>query len=196
VRRGFKAEAERLSLAERKALGLTDRSRLEPVRLAEAKGVPVVPLNALPGISAAHLERLRVIDPGAFSAAAVVDGGDALIVVNDAHEPARQANSISHELAHLLLGHEPARSFDPFGARNITKEMEDEADWLAGCLLVPKSGIAVTMSEAGGRLEVAADHYGVSVQLMRWRVNMTQPRRRRNLGERPTERRGGCNVSA
>lgn len=178
MRRGFKAQAERLSLAEREALGLTDRSRLDPVRLAESKGVPVVPLNELPGIPALHLEQIRVIDLSAFSAAAVVDDGDALIVVNDAHDPSRQANSISHELAHLLLGHEPVRAFDPFGARNLTKEMEDEADWLAGCLLVPKSGIAVTMSESGGRLEVAAEHYGVSVQLMRWRHNMAQPRRR------------------
>jgi Zn-dependent peptidase ImmA (M78 family) len=179
VRRGFKAEAERQSLAERTSLGLTDRSRLDPARLAAAKGVPVVAIAQLAGVPPEHLKQLQNADPGAFSAAAVVRDRKALIVVNDAHPPARKANSIAHELAHLLLEHDAVPAFGDFGARMLTKTMEDEADWLAGCLLVPASGIRATMAACGGDLEAAADHYGVSVQLMRWRHNVTQWRPKR-----------------
>lgn len=179
MRRGFKAEAERRALAERKALGLSERCRLDPEALAEAKGVRVVPISQLVGVSASHVEQLQHRDPGAFSAAAVVRGARALIVVNDAHSTQRQANSIAHEIAHLLLGHEAVPAFSQFGARTLTKEVEDEADWLAGCLLVPAAGLHATVSTCGGDLNAAADHYGVSIQLMRWRHNVTQWRPRR-----------------
>lgn len=173
MRESFKAEAERISLAEREALGLTVRCRLDPLRLAGAKGVGVVALAKLPGVSPEHIARLREDDPKAFSAAAVVRDDRALIVVNDAHTVERQANSISHEIAHILLNHEPTPAFGEFGARTLSKAEEDEADWLAGCLLVPGAGITATMTDCGGNLESAAGHYGVSIELMRWRHNMT-----------------------
>ena len=50
------------------------------------------------------------------------------------------------------------------------------ADWLAGRLLVPGSGIAATMQSCGNDLELAAARYGVGIELMRWRHNMTKPR--------------------
>jgi hypothetical protein len=178
VRHGFKAEAERRALGERELLGLTPSSRLDPVALAESKGYPVIPLGALPGVPADHVRQLRERDTKAFSATAVVAEGAAIIVVNDGHTPARQANSVAHEIAHLLLGHPPAPAFAEFGSRIITKTHEDEADWLAGCLLVPRVGIDPVLAHVGNDLRAAADHYGVSVELMRWRYNMTRRRSR------------------
>jgi Zn-dependent peptidase ImmA (M78 family) len=140
--------------------------------------VPVIPIGALAEVPAEHLAQLQNTDPGAFSAAAVVRGDGALIVVNDAHTAERQANSIVHELSHLLLGHDAVPAFGSLGGRNVTKEMEDEADWLAGCLLVPGTGIRSTTAACGSDLQTAANHYGVSLQLMRWRHNVTQWRRR------------------
>jgi IrrE N-terminal-like domain len=111
MNQGFKARAERISLAEREALGLTERCRLDPRHLAGTKGVGVVALATLPGLAPEHIARLRDEDPSAFSAAAVVRDSRALIVVNDAHTAERQANSISHEIAHILLEHEPVPAF-------------------------------------------------------------------------------------
>jgi hypothetical protein len=175
VKRGFKAAAERKSLAERAALGLTDRCRLDPLRLADAKRIPVIPISTLPGVPAEHLEQLQRRDPGAFSAATVVRDERALVVVNDSHTSERQANSIAHELSHLLLGHEPRPAFSSYQARELDRKSEDEADWLAGCLLVPGSGIQTTMTACGGDLHGAAVHYGVSLELMRWRYSVTRP---------------------
>ena len=173
MKRGFKAQAERKSLAEREALGLTECCRLDPLRLAEAQGVPIIPMSALAEVPPEHLAQLQKRDPGAFSAATVVHGCAALVVVNDIHAPERQANSIAHELSHLLLEHEARPAFSSYGARDLDKETEEEADWLAGCLLVPGSGISATMT-ACGDLRGAAVHYGVSVELMRWRYSVTR----------------------
>lgn len=70
-------------------------------------------------------------------------------------------------------------AFASFGARSLSKECEDEADWLAGCLLVPGSGIRETLSATSGDLQAAADHHGVSLELVRWRHNKTQWKPRR-----------------
>jgi len=106
----------------------------------------------------------------AFSAAAVVIEDDALIVVNDSHTPQRQTSSIAHELAHLILRHPPGPAFGEFGSRTLTPKHEEEAEWLAGCLLVPAKGIKATMLRHGHSVRRAAEHYGVSVGLMRRRL--------------------------
>jgi predicted transcriptional regulator len=166
----FKAEAERLALAERKALRLTSRCRLDPVRLAASKQIPVVPLGELRFIAPEHVHRLKRVDRMAFSAAAVVEENDALIVVNDGHTPQRQANSVAHELAHMILGHPAGAAFDEFGSRTLTRAHEAEANWLASCMLVPAAGIRPTMLRYDHDVHRAAEHYGVSVGLLRRRL--------------------------
>jgi hypothetical protein len=178
MKHGFKAAAERRALTERETIGLDAVAPLDPRALADARGYPVIALGDLPGVPVEHLAQLRERDAKAFSAAAVVLGSAAIIVVNDGHSRARQANSITHELAHLLLGHEPVPAFAGPGVRTLTKTDEDEADWLAGCLLVPKSGIRPVMSQFGDDVAVAAKHFRVSIELMRWRHNVTSHRRR------------------
>ncbi|MEU9012054.1 ImmA/IrrE family metallo-endopeptidase [Streptomyces sp. NPDC048479] len=58
------------------------------------------------------------------------------ICVNDAHEPPRQNSSISQELSHALLLHPPGPARDATGCRHWDGDVEDEADWLAGSLLI------------------------------------------------------------
>lgn len=178
MRHGFKAQAERTALAERKDLGLTARCRLDPRELAAAKDIHVVGLSELSAMPEEHRRHLLEVDAGAFSGVTVIRGEHKLIVVNDGHTPERQVNTVSHEVAHVLLEHPPAPAFGEFG-RTLSKEMEDEADWLAGCLLVPGSGVHATMGLCGGDLEAAAAHYGVSIDLMRWRHNVTRWRPRK-----------------
>jgi len=50
-----------------------------------------------------------------------------------------------HELAHLIIGHEPARvvvSPDMILAvRTYDQGQEEEAAWLSGCLLLPRPAL-------------------------------------------------------
>jgi Zn-dependent peptidase ImmA (M78 family) len=178
VRRGFKAEAERLALDERRELGLAATDRLDPHALAERYGIAIWPLVRLRAVIPDDVEHLLVVDAACFSAATVIRDEKVAVVYNEGHAPSRCANSITHELAHIILEHPPTNAFDAFGNRNYPKELEDEASWFAGCLLVPKDAVRPVMSGHGNDINRAAEHFGISVALMRWRVNATRWRHR------------------
>ena len=106
---GFKAEAEKLALVVRDELRLGLLDALDCVALAEEWGIPVVAVDDLrqDGVADAHIQLLMIGGSG-FSAATVVSGTKRLIVYNPRHTPGRRANSLAHELAHVVLEHEAA----------------------------------------------------------------------------------------
>jgi Zn-dependent peptidase ImmA (M78 family) len=174
MRRGFVSEAEELAVAVRAEVGLEADDRLDCERLALAWGVPVVSLDELDEVGArpASIHQLTVAKPSSFSAGTVVSGTRRLIVVNPVHPPGRRANSLAHELAHLLLEHEPGPAIGPGGCRVWDRAMEDEADRLGGMLLVPRAA-AVACARVGLPLKVGAARFGVSVSLMRQRIHQS-----------------------
>ena len=64
----------------------------------------------VPGLSRECLRTLLHDDPDSWSAVTLRLGarGDP-IIVNSSHSRARQTSDLVHELAHLLLGHNPTR---------------------------------------------------------------------------------------
>ena len=71
-----------------------------------------------------------------------------LVVYNDAHDPVRQRSDLAHELSHALLQHPPKPAIDHRGCRDWDPEMEEEANWLAGALLVSEEA-ALTIARRG-----------------------------------------------
>lgn len=120
----------------------------------------------------AQVSQLRDRDPGAFSAMTIHDGSKRLIVVNDGHSVVRQNADVSHEVAHDLLGHPARPVFDLRGCRDFDEDAEDEADWLGPALLVSEEA-ALHVARHGLSLDEAAALYGVSEQVMRFRLNVT-----------------------
>lgn len=51
-------------------------------------------------------------------------------------------------------------------------EEEEEADWLSGALLVPREGL-MRMFRIRQDHGALAEHFGVSLQLLEWRLRMT-----------------------
>jgi uncharacterized protein DUF955 len=172
MRRGFAAEAERLAASVRAELGLEVHDRLDPCRLADEYGIPIAPITDLvaEGAEPASVHQLTVIDPGCFSAGTVLVGASRLITFNPVHAPGRLANSVTHELAHLLLEHEPGPATGPGGCRVWDQTKEAEADLLAATLLVPRDA-ALACARAGLPHVIGAVRFGVSAQLMRWRTD-------------------------
>src|SRR5262249_40939925 len=125
MRAGFAAVADRLAAAVRTELGLEVHDRLNPYRLAAEYGIPVVPITALAadGASAPSIHQLTVIDRRCFSAGTILAGTARLIIFNPVHSDGRRANSITHELSHLLLEHPPGRAIGPGGCRVWDAEM-------------------------------------------------------------------------
>lgn len=173
LRRGFKAAAERLALEVRAELHLDVLDRLDCVSLCELLGVPVISVPEL-AAGGASRESIRCIMASAtkFSALTVASGTKRLIVYNPAHSAGRQANSLAHEISHVLLEHPMMSALGPGGCRNWDGVLEAEADWQAATLLVPRAS-AVAWMRRDGSIEDGAAHFGVSPALFRWRVGQT-----------------------
>jgi hypothetical protein len=173
LRRGFKSEAEAISAEIREELGIGISDRLDCVALAEQLCIPVAPITALEpyGASPEAIGSLLAANSG-FSAFTVCCGPRVRIFYNPRHPPGRQANSLAHELSHVLLEHEPHPAVGGDGRRVWDAEHEAEADWLAGALLVPREGALIVLSRGLDTMRAAA-HFGVSVQLFSWRANQT-----------------------
>lgn len=74
-----------------------------------------------------------------------------MIVHNTSHSPARIGSDVMHELAHLLLDHEPGTMF--FGLNNVAlrshdKGQEEEATWLGGCFLLPREAPVTNLANS------------------------------------------------
>lgn len=171
LRRGFQSEATALAAEVRSELNVGLYDRLDPLALADWLGIPVFTLTSmLPAAPA--VTHLLTVEQEVFSAVTVFDGPRRRIVHNDGHTPARQASDICHELGHALLHHPPTPALDDRGCRIWNQDIEDEATWLAGCLLMtPQAALAT----ARGRWTIpeAASRFGISEQMVRFRINKT-----------------------
>lgn len=175
--RGFKSAAHAISLEVRDELGLSPLDRLDPVALAAHLAIPVIPLSQLRAVGVEAAGYFMDVDEGAFSAVTVFHGSKRVIVYNDAHAPGRQASDVAHELAHALLHHSPAPAFGDGGCRDWNEDLEDEANFLGGALLVTEAA-ALDVVRRGVSEREAARAYGVTPTLMRWRINVTGARKR------------------
>src|ERR1700690_149796 len=144
-RRGFKTWAERTSLRARQRLKLSSSSPLDPLLLAELLGVTVLPSNELSEIPEDVRRRLETDHSNCWSAITVTGGNGHLIVTNPSHAKTRLNSDLAHEIAHIILGHEPSMMFmspnSGTALRTHNEEQEEEANWLAGCLLIPREAL-------------------------------------------------------
>jgi Zn-dependent peptidase ImmA (M78 family) len=63
------------------------------------------------------------------------------------------------------------------------RDQEDEANWMAGCLLLPREALAVAMKQRVD-FEITAKKYGVSREMLRWRINVTGVQRQFDRGRK------------
>ncbi len=170
-RRGFTSEAERLAAELRTELGIGLYRRLDPYALADRLAVPVWSLDQLPNVQAA-VAVLHGSEAAAFSAMTVFDGASRVIVHNTSHAPARQASNLCHELAHGALLHPATSALDAYGCREWDGDIEQEATFLAGALLIPSKAIWWAAKQGTPRHDIA-EQYGCSVEMVQMRLNLT-----------------------
>ena len=178
LERGFKAWAERTAQAVRRDLGLSTTERLDPRKLARHLGVRLTSPEELQelGLPSDILVQLFDNDPWGWSAATLELPSRTIVIYNSKRSVGRQASDITHEIAHLVLGHAPARlvfSEDGLLAiRNFDAKQEDEANWLAWALLLPREAL---MSSCRARMAPAqiAEAYEVTETLVNYRLRMT-----------------------
>jgi hypothetical protein len=130
----------------------------------------------VPGITSDILRQLTIEDPWGWSAVTVAVGGRTIVIYNAKKTPGRQASDIAHELAHVVLDHDPAtiilsESVD-VSMRSFDQKQEDEANCLAWALLLPRDALFAARIR---RMEVShiADRFGVTESLVQFRLRTT-----------------------
>lgn len=176
MRRGFKAQSEKLALTYRAKFGLTALDRLDPLPFLKSIGIAVWTPAKIPGVDPAHVRQLTKTDPDSWSGLTVRESGRTAVIINPSHPRTRQANTLMHEWAHIELRHKPSRADRSEGGllllSDYPDELEDEADWLAGCMLAPREGLLHHCGQGLTPAEVAV-HFGISRDLAKWRIGKT-----------------------
>jgi Zn-dependent peptidase ImmA (M78 family) len=175
VERGFKSWCEKYSLQARASLGIAPDGPLDARALAKSLGVRVLTPHDIPGVSEESLAVLLRNDgktPSCWSAVTLVVGDKVAVILNSSHSPARQASDLTHELAHRIRGHE-AQMVDVthdglMVLSSYEKQYEEEADWLSGCLLLPREALLSIKRRRLSDAEAALE-YGVSTAMIRYR---------------------------
>jgi Zn-dependent peptidase ImmA (M78 family) len=146
LKRGFKAEAERLAAHYRKELGINEHAPLAARQLAEHMDILLLTPADIPGIDDEILRTLLVKGKDFWSAAIYRKEDREFIIYNPTHSLPRQESDLMHELAHAICKHElsdlesaimgciiPLRKYD--------EDVELEAEWLGACLQLPKKAL-------------------------------------------------------
>ena len=177
--RGFKTWCEKYAAQARLRLDLAPSDPIDPRRLAQSLGVRVWTPAQIPGMTAKSLEVLLRNDgktPSCWSAVTLVVGSKVAVILNSSHSPARQASDLTHELAHRIRGHAThAVDVSAEGVMlisNYEKLEEDEADWLSGCLLLPREAL-VRIKAMNLDPTRASELFGVSLRMLKYRMAMT-----------------------
>lgn len=169
LRRGFKAEANRIALRIRHQMGLSPIDPIDPVAVCAHFDIHLIPLRELDATNS-FLQHTS-----SFSAVTVPCGHKTAIVHNDAHHPHRQRSNICHELSHCFLGHECAPPLTEDGSRTHDGGIEAEANFLSGALLIPNEAAIHIVGQ--GLVSQAQHLYGVSAPMLNYRLRVSGAQR-------------------
>jgi Zn-dependent peptidase ImmA (M78 family) len=155
-------------------LGVTDR--LDGKALALHLGAEVRSASDL--ISISKLDELESAQPGCFSACTFQIGKRRIIVTNPLAAPGRRQSDLAHEASHLILGH-AVKQIQRVGELSFftcDPDEEQEANWQAGCLLLPRT-LLVLAIRRGMDADTIARVHQVSSQMANYRIRATGVRR-------------------
>lgn len=177
LRRGFKAEAERLAEEIRAEMGLEADESALPRAVAAHLSIEVrMGSDLLPKARFAELEKIQ---PGAFSACTFRPTPERVVIVlNPLFSEARRNSDLAHELAHVLLDHDLSR-IERVGELSFfvcDADQEEEAAWLSGCLLLPRPLLLRQLRRGVTAQEIAAQ-LCISEHMVTYRINVTGVRR-------------------
>jgi Zn-dependent peptidase ImmA (M78 family) len=174
--RGFKSWSERISIVLRRELELAPHDALPPSQLAEYLDAELWTPRDVSGLPKDVIDQLLHRDPWGWSAVSLLLDGRGIVIFNPRKSKGRQASDITHELAHFILDHQPGTIIlSPDGdiaMRTFDRKQEDEANWLAWCILLPRDAL-VWAKLAGLTTPQIAERYGVTETLAMFRLNMS-----------------------
>ena len=174
--RGFKAWAERTAMSLRRDIGLDNLAPLDASKLAAYLEIELLTPHDLAGLPPEVLHQLLTLDPWGWSAVTFELQGRTTVIYNPKKSPGRQASDIMHEVAHVILGHDPATvifSHDGgMAMRTFNQKQEDEANCLAWAVLLPREALLAARKLRTAKAQIASA-YGVTERLVDFRLQTT-----------------------
>lgn len=176
LRRGFKAEAERIAAEQREFLGLPSTAPIDPFRLLDRHSITVRTPAEVAALALMPRDTLRLLVEHSddWSALTVRTPAGIVVVHNPQHERPRQHSNLTHELAHVLLHHTPGALQTVAGCvmRDFDEVQEEEARCLGDTLLAPRAALVAAARRRMNVTQTAA-WLGASVQLTSYRAHTT-----------------------
>jgi Zn-dependent peptidase ImmA (M78 family) len=105
------------------------------------------------------------------------DGPRAFVVQSNFTSKKRQASDLAHELAHILLRHDPSTISWIEGQRHFDPIAEEEAKWLGPALLISEES-ALWIASHQIAVAQASDLFNATEDVVRMRLNVTAALRR------------------
>lgn len=168
-----KAEMDKMADGLRKKLKVPLSKPLEATKI-QAEGINVCRVSETDILPKQVKKSLIERHCDAWSAMSVpLDRRQTLwtILVNDCHTIERQRVTFLEEFWHIILGHRLTRVErlgDGYG-RSYEAQEEHDAFYLASATLLPKSEVLKRV-DSGKSMQEIAEHFGVSTQLVSYRV--------------------------
>jgi Zn-dependent peptidase ImmA (M78 family) len=183
LKRGFKANAERLATKFRENLNIHPCAPLCALKLAKHLTIPIY--SAIDFITSP--EELDILSSKnghdcEWSALTMTTKvGNQIIIYNPFHSSARQQSDLMHELAHIICNHKISNTqfdFDiPFGMRYFDEEQEEEAKYLGSALQLA-SPCLLWARKKNMSYDDIASYYTASKDMVIFRMNVTGIARR------------------
>lgn len=174
-KRGFKTFAEKKSVELRTELGIKPSYPLSALKLADHLNVQILFPHQIPEMDPATLNCLSKGNNSSWSGVALRISEKLLIIVNDSHSKPRQESSIMHELAHVICNHEMGQFSHlshGISLRDYDEEMEKEAEWLGGCLQLPRVALHYHHKVYGNSVKEIAEKFNASQDMVKFRLSV------------------------
>ena len=174
LKRGFKANAERLAKQYREDLRIHACGALCAFKLAGHLNVSVFKATQFLSLP----DEIEWLSNDCEWSALTMPNFEKkkIILHNPFHSEGRQQSDLMHELAHIICGHEHNEILHdkplPFGMRNYNLEQEEEAKCLGSTLQLATPCLLWANKRNMPNDEIAV-HFNASIDMVRYRLNMT-----------------------
>lgn len=172
---------EQQALRIRELAGIPIDQPLNPYRLASLAKMHVATVDDIHNLPEEARQQLLIRDPDAWSGGTIgpLPNGWRVVILNPRHSHRRNAATLMEEICHVLLKHTPSRVSVPAGNgqgkvafRDFNAEDEKEAFAVGAATLMPYQVLRQAV-EQGLTAEQIAGRYGVSTDLVEYRIKVT-----------------------
>jgi len=161
----------------RRELGAGIRQVITGWDIASALDIPVLYPEDILGAAHPSAQALRDIGAAWSGACFEFPGRLYVVFLNPLHARTRQNVTLAEELSHIWLGHEPSRVGFLDGGRiplrTYDPSQEKQAYAVGAATLVPARALWLLTARGATDGEIAA-HFGVSLDVVRYRRNVTK----------------------